>query len=155
MKNKKKMIFGSILLLILNILILKSHFGKKTLLTMVVTDFFGIAALAGLQIFYQKLSAGMKKFIHILLWLLTAPFLFWIVQMVAVEGFTVSGKYLYYNFVMYLAIWIVFSFIFRKIKAAAIIYGLLGIVLAAADYYVNLFRGQPFMLIDLLSCKYR
>ena len=153
MKNKKKIIFGSVLLLILNILILKSHFGKKTLLTMVVTDFFGIAALAGLQVFYQKLSERMKKFIHILLWLITAPFLFWIVQMVAVEGFTVSGKYLYYNFVMYLAIWIVFSFIFRKIKVAAIIYGLLGIVLAAADYYVNLFRGQPFMLIDLLSIQ--
>ena len=82
---------------------------------MVITDFFSIAALAGLQIFYQKLSERMKKFIHILLWLITAPFLFWIVQMVAVEGFTVSGKYLYYNFVMYLAIWIVFSFIFRKL----------------------------------------
>ena len=31
MKNKKKIIFGSILLLSLNILILKSHFGKKNL----------------------------------------------------------------------------------------------------------------------------
>ena len=59
-----------------------------------------------------------------------------------------------HNFVMYLAIWIVFSFRFRKNKSvAAVIYGLLGIVLAAADYYVNLFRGQPFMLIELLSIQ--
>lgn len=153
MKNKKKIIFGSILLLILNILILKSHFGKKTLLVMVVTDFLSIAALVGMQVFYQKLSEKGQRIIHIILWLFTVPFLFWIVQMIATESFSVRGKYLGYNFVMYLSIWILFSLIFRKIKTAVILYALLGMVLAAADYYVNLFRGQPFMLIDLLSIK--
>ena len=152
MKIKNKIWIGISILIGYNVLTLKSSFNKKNVLLTISIDVAMIAVLLFIHFFYKQKGKN-KKIIHWILWLLTVPFIFWMVQIIAVEQFVIKGKYLVFNLILYLILWIILTLLFRKVKTGAVIYGILFLLLALADYYVTLFRGQPFMLIDLLNIK--
>lgn len=61
----------------------KKSFNKNFLFTITV-DLVMIAVLLFIHFFYKQKGKN-KKIIHWILWLLTVPFIFWMVQIIAVE----------------------------------------------------------------------
>lgn len=110
-----------------------------------------------------------KKIFSYILLLITPVITFWTVQMITllsarnyVQGlkpikevikrlFMMNTKYLLYNLVIYYVIFGIIILIFRKVKIAAAAYMVLMVILALVNYYVLMFRGQAFMLLDILG----
>ena len=100
---------------------------------------------------------------------LTPIIVFWIVQMITVLSvryrlygvksvrqvitllFTMNVKYQIYNLLILYVIFGIMILIFRKIRIATAVYTILMIIIALVNYYVVMFRGQPFMLLDIVG----
>ena len=65
--------------------------------------------------------------------------------------FSMEMKYQLYNLVIYYALFAVMILIFRKAKVAAVVYTVALVTAALVNYYVIMFRGQPFMLLDIVG----
>lgn len=59
--------------------------------------------------------------------------------------------YVIKNMWIYIAVLFVLILIFRKIRWAVLVYGVLLTVITLVNYYVVMFRGQAFMLLDVLG----
>ena len=59
--------------------------------------------------------------------------------------------YVIKNIWIYIAVLFVLILIFRKIRWAVLVYGVLLTVITLVNYYVVMFRGQAFMLLDVLG----
>ena len=116
----------------------------------------------------EKVEKKKKIFSYILL-IITPVITFWVVQMITllsarnyVQGlkpikevikrlFMMNTKYLLYNLLIYYVIFGIIILICRKVKIAAASYMVLMVILALVNYYVLMFRGQAFMLLDVLG----
>ena len=65
--------------------------------------------------------------------------------------FTMEPKYLLYNLIIYYVLFVIMILIFRKIRIATCVYTVLLVIVALVNYYVVMFRGQPFMLLDIVG----
>ena len=59
--------------------------------------------------------------------------------------------YVIKNMWIYIAVLFVLILIFRKIRWAVLVYGILLTVITLVNYYVVMFRGQAFMLLDIMG----
>ena len=100
---------------------------------------------------------------------LTPIIVFWIVQMITLLSvryrmsgvktirqiitllFTMKARYQLYNLLILSVIFVIMILIFRKIKIASIVFTLFMTIVALVNYYVVMFRGQPFMLLDIVG----
>lgn len=62
-------------------------------------------------------------------------------------------KYLLYNLLICYVIFGISVIIFRKVRSATVFYMLFMVILALINYYVVAFRGQAFILLDLLGMR--
>lgn len=65
--------------------------------------------------------------------------------------FTMEPRYQIYNLIIFYVIFVIMILIFRKIRIAAVVYTVLLTAGALVNYYVVMFRGQPFMLLDIVG----
>lgn len=72
-------------------------------------------------------------------------------RQVVTRLFSMEVKYQLYNLVIYYALFAVMILIFRKAKVAAVVYTVALVTAALVNYYVIMFRGQPFMLLDIVG----
>ena len=72
-------------------------------------------------------------------------------RQVVTRLFSMEAKYQLYNLVIYYALFAVMILIFRKAKVAAVVYTVALVTAALVNYYVIMFRGQPFMLLDIVG----
>lgn len=72
-------------------------------------------------------------------------------RQVVARLFSMEVKYQLYNLVIYYALFAVMILIFRKAKVAAVVYTVALVTAALVNYYVIMFRGQPFMLLDIVG----
>lgn len=63
----------------------------------------------------------------------------------------IPADYVIKNMWIYIAVLFVLILIFRKIRWAVLVYGVLLTVITLVNYYVVMFRGQAFMLLDVLG----
>lgn len=73
------------------------------------------------------------------------------VRQIVTRLFSMEMKYQLYNLVIYYALFAVMILIFRKAKVAAVVYTVALVTAALVNYYVIMFRGQPFMLLDIVG----
>ena len=82
-KIKNKIWIGISILIGYNVLILKNSFNKKFFVYYYCWSCHDCSF--AFYTFFYKQKGKNKKIIHWILWLLTVPFIFWMVQIIAVE----------------------------------------------------------------------
>ena len=110
-----------------------------------------------------------SRIFSIILLVLTPVITFWIVQMITLLSaryrmsgvrtirqiitllFTMELKYQLYNLLILYVIFLIMILIFRKVRIATLVYTFLMAAVALVNYYVVMFRGQPFMLLDIVG----
>lgn len=65
--------------------------------------------------------------------------------------FTMELRYQIYNLIIFYVLFGIMILIFRRIRIAAAVYTVLLTAGALVNYYVVMFRGQPFMLLDIVG----
>ena len=60
-----------------------------------------------------------------------------------------SRRYWMKNLIVCCVLLFFMILIFRKVKAASLVYCMIMIIMTLVNYYVRVFRGQPFMILDV------
>lgn len=114
-------------------------------------------------LFFTVLISGRKKqeelrnkigikIINVITCCMTPGFIFVAVQIIiGAEEFNVQSSYWVKNLILYYAFFVIFWAVLRKASIAIPVYTMLMVILALVDYYVTLFRGNPFILMDVYN----
>ena len=112
---------------------------------------FAICILIICKIKKRNISLKKDKIRSIIIGVVTPITLYVLYELIQNNLFKVQSKYTFINiFIFSLVFWGI-GIIIGNFKIASIIYSVLVAVLGLVEYYVLLFRGRPFMLVDLKS----
>lgn len=99
----------------------------------------------------KNISLKKDKIRSVIIGVLTPIILYVLYELIQNNLFKVQPQYTFINiFIFSLSFWGI-GIIIGNFKIASIIYSVLVAVLGLVEYYVLLFRGRPFMLVDLKS----
>ena len=75
-----------------------------------------------------------------------------LVQMIINAGvYEMQTEYFSKNIILYYILYIIFLMIFRKVSVSASLYTIFLTVLALVDYFVTVFRGNAFFIMDIFN----
>lgn len=103
------------------------------------------------KLYHKENKVFLCKKQNFILWFITPPFMFLQSQLIVSGGFNVEAGYILKNLLIFYVVLCIFTFFSRKVKSSIIVYGCFIIVLSLVDYYVTLFRGTSFMLLDIFN----
>ena len=127
--------------------------GKKKLLLLLLLN----AAVVFLLFFAKRIKekTGDKLFIKIIniaTLIVTPVLVFGVVQVVVSQGyFEMLKEYILPNMIVCYVLYLLFLLVFGKVSTAISAYTIILLVLAMVDYFVTMFRGNAFVLMDVLS----
>ena len=127
--------------------------GKKKLLLLLLLN----AAIVFLLFFAKRIKekTGDKLFIKIInigTLIVTPVLVFGVVQVIVSKGsFEMLKEYLLPNMIVCYVLYLLFLLVFGKVSTAIFAYTIILLVLAMVDYFVTMFRGNAFVLMDVLS----
>ena len=102
----------------------------------------------------SKNTNGVIRGVNIVSLVISPVIVFYFVQYIIGDGiFAVLPKYIIGNLVLYFAIFVIFFLAFGKASVAISIYSIVASFWALVDYYVTLFRGRGFVIMDIFSVK--
>lgn len=127
--------------------------GKKKLLLLLLLN----AVIVFLLFFAKRIKekTGDKLFIKIInigTLIVTPVLVFGVVQViVSKSSFEMLKEYLLPNMIVCYVLYLLFLLVFGKVSTAISAYTIILLVLAMVDYFVTMFRGNAFVLMDVLS----
>ena len=103
----------------------------------------------------KEYKKRLKKLCHVqkIIWALIPSVMYVIYELIVGNLFTIKGKYLCINIIIFYYFYIMLIFIIGYARIAAIIYLVILSILSLVEYYVLLFRGSPFMLKDIINIR--
>lgn len=127
--------------------------GKKKGILLLLENLLILILIVGKKKWQEKFRDTIGiKILNVVTCLITPVMIFFVVQIIIGQGeFTVQNEYLARNLILYYAVYLLFLTAFRKVSSAISMYTIVLVVLALVDYYVTLFRGKAFVLMDVFS----
>lgn len=129
--------------------------GQKKLGMLVGMNLAALVLLLGGSRLKEKI--GGSRPIKILNWIsaVICPALtFGVVQLlIGVDTFEVEVPYILRNLILYYALYLTLTMLVGQIRIAISVYSILLALLAMVDYFVVMFRGNAFVLMDILSIR--
>lgn len=110
-------------------------------------------------LFQNKLKKKLQaqywiKVINVIMLLITPVFVLAMVQLIIGEGtWTIQTGYIIKNLIIYYALYIIVLMIFRKACVSISLYTIILVFASLADYFITLFRGNAFLLMDIFSIE--
>lgn len=110
-------------------------------------------------LFQNKLKKKLQaqywiKVINVIMLLITPVFVLAMVQLIIGEGtWTIQTGYIIKNLIVYYALYIIVLMIFRKACVSISLYTIILVFASLVDYFVTLFRGNAFLLMDIFSIE--
>ncbi|MBP3469036.1 MAG: LTA synthase family protein [Lachnospiraceae bacterium] len=99
----------------------------------------------------RKKITGFNKNFSGILWFMTPPLMFILMETITGNIATIRTIYIFKNLLIFYILYLVFSLCFKRQAVAAVVYCSVIMALTMAEYYVLLFRGRPFMIFDIWS----
>lgn len=130
-----------------------TELGKKKLVVLLLENVVVFLVL-GLRGRLKKALEGTRliKIVNMLTLVLSPIIIFVLVQIVVSYGrYEMQKEYLLDNFVVYYVLYLLFLMVFRRVSTAVSVYTTVLILLALVDYFVCIFRGSAFILMDIMS----
>ena len=102
-----------------------------------------------LIVFQNKIR---EKVCNIAVLFVTPVIILLLVQMIINAGvYEMQTEYFSKNIILYYILYIIFLMIFRKVSVSASLYTIFLTVLALVDYFVTVFRGNAFFIMDIFN----
>lgn len=104
----------------------------------------------------KKIKARLDKakqgiFLKWILLAATPVFYMILVQLLVGQSFSLFGRYVWINLLLYYGIFLFLLLLTGRVRKASAIYGIFFLILGLTEFYVLQFRGQPFMIMDIFS----
>ena len=128
--------------------------GKRKLIILIVVNILFLLMLIKQNDWKQKYQKSiLVKVLNVLSFVLGPVLNFYILQRIISDDgqFIVQTEYIIKNIIVCYVIYILFLILYRRVSHALILYTLLFVILGLTDYFVTLFRGNAFVLMDVFN----
>lgn len=119
----------------------------------------GDVSLAGFLLLLRFLKkkrredSPLVKGLQWVLWAMVPAVMFVIMELLADNWGTITGKNVLYNILLLLVLYLVFCLCFTSQRLAGIVFSFFLASIGLLEYYVLAFRGRAFTIFDLFSAK--